>query len=67
MNTPAPRDARTDEAQSARQIFRIPLVLGVATAVGLVSALIGDGVWDALSWLALSAPLAAMAWAWRVR
>ena len=61
------RNVRTDGAQTASAIFRVPLLLGVATAVGLVSALVGDGAWDALSWLALAAPLAAAAWAWRVR
>ena len=39
-------------------LWRWPVVLGVATAFGLVSALVGDGVWDALSWLALGAPVA---------
>lgn len=67
MTTKHGRGARTDEAQTAAEIFRVPLLLGLATAVGLVSALVGDGVWDALSWLALAAPAAAVAWAWRAR
>ncbi|BCN36778.1 hypothetical protein HF896_00700 [Alicycliphilus denitrificans] len=67
MPTGPRRDARTDEAQTAAEIFRVPILLGLATAVGLVSALVGDGVWDALSWLALAAPAAAVAWAWRAR
>ncbi|AEB82527.1 hypothetical protein [Alicycliphilus denitrificans] len=63
------RDARTDEAQSAAEIFRVRILLGLVTAVGLVSALVGDGVWDPLSWLALAlaTPPAAVAWAWRAR
>ena len=48
-------------------IFRWPLLLGVLSLFGLISALVGDGVWDALSWLALAAPAAAVAWAWRAR
>jgi uncharacterized membrane protein YjjP (DUF1212 family) len=35
------------------RIFRWPLVIGVAGLVGLVSALIGDGWYDAVSWLLL--------------
>ena len=36
--------------QTNWRIFRWPLVIGVASLVGLVSALIGDGWYDALSW-----------------
>ncbi len=32
------------------RIFRWPLVIGIASLVGLVSALVGDGWYDALSW-----------------
>jgi cyanate permease len=39
-------------------------MLGIA---GLVSALTGDGWRDALSWLALAAPVAALIWAMRTR
>lgn len=35
-----------------------PLALGVATAVGLMAALIGDGVLDTLSWACLGGVLA---------
>jgi hypothetical protein len=52
--------------QSAGALWRWPIVLGVATAVGLLSALLGDAVWDTLSWIALGAPVAVAAWfAWR--
>lgn len=44
--------------QSLRQIFAIPTVLALLSAVGLVSALVGDGVWDVLSWLTLAVPIA---------
>ncbi|MCZ8014652.1 MAG: hypothetical protein O9274_03030 [Limnobacter sp.] len=30
-----------------------PIVVGFATAVGLVTALLGEGAWDYLSWLSL--------------
>ncbi|MDP1583814.1 MAG: hypothetical protein Q8M18_10360 [Bradyrhizobium sp.] len=39
------------------QIFAAPIVVGVLSVVGLVAALIGDGWWDALSWLSLTLPV----------
>jgi len=39
------------------QIFRAPLAVAAITAFGLLSALLGDGVWDALSWIALAVPV----------
>ncbi|MBB1607956.1 MULTISPECIES: hypothetical protein [unclassified Pseudomonas] len=39
------------------RVFRWPLALAVLSLVGLVSALVGDGPWDALSWFALGVPL----------
>lgn len=38
-----------------RRIFGIPAIIALASVVGLVSALIGDGVFDAISWMALGA------------
>jgi hypothetical protein len=39
-----------------------PLLLAVVTLVGLVSALLGDGVLDAVAWAGLGLPLALGAW-----
>ncbi len=39
-------------------VWRGPVILGAASACGLLSALLGDGAWDGLSWLALGAPVA---------
>lgn len=39
------------------QIFAIPLLIGMLSVVGLVSALVGDGIWDGLSWLLLFVPI----------
>jgi hypothetical protein len=39
------------------QIFAAPVVVGALSAVGLVAALVGDGWWDGLSWLALALPV----------
>ena len=38
-----------------------PIVLGVLTAFGLISALVGDGAYDAMSWIGLGVPLAVAA------
>ena len=43
--------------QTARQIWSAPIVLGIVITVGLVSALLADGVWDVISWVALAVPL----------
>ncbi len=41
-----------------RKVYGPALALAVITLYGLLSALFGDGVWDELSWVALSIPLA---------
>jgi len=47
-------------------IWRWPLVLAVLSLVGLVAALLADGPWDTLSWVALAVPVAVSAWhSWR--
>jgi len=47
----------TSRRQTLGQIFLIPAILAVVTLGGLVFALVEDGVWDAFSWVALSAPI----------
>lgn len=54
----------TTRHQTAAQIFLIPAIIAVVIAFGLVSALLGDGVWDALSWLALLLPVVVIAYYW---
>lgn len=44
------------------RIFGIPILLGLSSALGLLSALLGDGVWDMVSWFALGLPLAVVLW-----
>ena len=54
--------------RTMRQIFLWPMALGAMTVIGLVSALLADGVWDALSWAMLMAPVALGVWrGWLVR
>lgn len=40
-----------------RAVFRVPALIGAATLIGLLSALLANGVWDALSWTLLSVPV----------
>ncbi|UPJ50994.1 hypothetical protein IVB30_06410 [Bradyrhizobium sp. 200] len=42
--------------QTLRQIFAAPLAIGILSVVGLLAALIGDNVWDAVSWISLAIP-----------
>lgn len=54
-------------AQSLWEVFAAPLVMGVLSLIGLVSALAGDGVADWLSWVALAVPALTVVWAMRRR
>ena len=49
--------------QPLRTVFAAPVLLALASAIGLVSALAGDGVEDVVAWIGLALPLAAVAWA----
>ena len=44
--------------QTVGQILTVPAVLAVLSAGGLIFALVEDGIWDALSWVTLSIPIA---------
>lgn len=65
LSEPAERPA----SQAASPFLRLwgwPLLLGLLSASGLVSALVSDGWGDAWSWFALGLPVAVMAWyGWR--
>ena len=50
-----------------RAIFAVPTMLAVASIVGLVVALTGDGWRDAISWALLAIPVFAVGWAMRAR
>jgi hypothetical protein len=47
--------------------WRAPIVLGVLTASGLLSALVSDGIGDVWAWITLAAPLAVAVWCMRRR
>ena len=53
--------------RSVRAVFAVPAAIALISLVGLVSALTGDGVRNALSWIALAVPVGAVAWAMRAR
>ena len=45
------------------KVFGVPMGIGLLSAAGLLAALLGDGVWDSLSWVGLGVPAAIGAWA----
>ena len=47
--------------------FTLPLFIGITSIVGLLAALLGDGVYDAVSWLGLGLPVAAVIYAYAKR
>ncbi len=47
------------------QVFRWPLLVAALSLVGLVAALVGDGVYDLVSWVLLGGVLGVMVAAWR--
>lgn len=55
--------ARGKDWPALARTFAVPAVIAVASLVGLIAALLGDGAFDAVSWLALGVPLAVVAWA----
>ncbi|MGH8608339.1 MAG: hypothetical protein ACREX9_13265 [Gammaproteobacteria bacterium] len=46
------------ETQSGIRIWAAPITLGLVTTVGLIAALLADGIGDAVSWAALAIPVA---------
>jgi hypothetical protein len=44
------------------KLWGMPILLGLLTTIGLISALLGDGIWDILSAFALGIPVVAGLW-----
>lgn len=42
--------------------FALPTLIGLLSAAGLFSALLGDGCWDAVAWLGLGIPAVLGTW-----
>lgn len=49
------------------QVFRAPILVGAISLFGLVAALLGDGVWDAIGEAALASSVATTLWALATR
>lgn len=45
-----------------RRLYSIPSTLAVLSSIGLISALLADGFWDGVSWVALSIPAVVIIW-----
>lgn len=50
-----------------RSTWALPILIGLLSVVGLVSALTGDGLPDIIAWITLAVPVAAVGWAMRMR
>jgi hypothetical protein len=50
------------QSRPARRVYGIPVLLAVLTMFGLLAALLGQGPWHGLSWLALSIPIVLATW-----
>jgi hypothetical protein len=48
--------------QSLGDIFLVPAIIAVVSCAGLISALVGDDIWDVLSWMTLSVPVGVCVW-----
>jgi hypothetical protein len=46
-----------------RSTFFLPILIALASMIGLVSALTGDGWRDGLAWIGLAIPITAILWA----
>jgi hypothetical protein len=55
-------NVRSGRFRRTGRIFGAPVLIAVLTVFGLLAALLGEGRWHALAWLALSIPLVAIAW-----
>ena len=52
---------------STGRAYLLPAILAVASLIGLVSALVGDGLFNVVSWLILGGLLAVIIWALATR
>ncbi|MCF2493079.1 MULTISPECIES: hypothetical protein [Dyadobacter] len=44
------------------KVWGLPIIIGILSAIGLLSALTGDGFYDLLSWLTLGIPVVLAVW-----
>lgn len=48
--------------RSLSRVFIAPTIITIASLVGLIAALIGDGFLDVIGWIGLGAPVAVSLW-----
>ncbi len=48
--------------KTSRALWRAPIIMGVSSLIGLIVALLGDGVWDIVGWVGLGVPMLVMLW-----
>lgn len=44
------------------QIWGAPIALGLISTIGLITALVSNGIGDVMSWIALATPIAVVFW-----
>ncbi|WP_114394772.1 hypothetical protein [Oleisolibacter albus] len=64
---PAGRPNSLSRPAGLRTIFAMPALIAAVTLVGLVAALLGNGLLDLVSWAALLVPVAVIGWALLLR
>jgi hypothetical protein len=47
-------------------IWGWPILLAILTALGLLSALLGTGIWHWISWAAIAIPLIMIGYHWQI-
>ncbi|CAN5810546.1 hypothetical protein BH09PSE5_BH09PSE5_18840 [soil metagenome] len=52
----------TERHGFAWSLWGVPILMAVVSVIGLLSALLGDGAWDAVSWVGLGIPLVVCVW-----
>lgn len=49
--------ASTKHTVTFHRVWRIPFILALVTAFGLLAALLGRGIWHVAAWFALACPI----------
>jgi type IV secretory pathway TrbD component len=48
---------------TVRHLWGAPIAIALVSLIGLITALLGDGLNDWISWIGLSVPLVVLLWA----
>lgn len=54
-------------ATAYTRVWTAPILLGVTAAIGLIAALLSNGVGDYVAWVALAIPVVVVVWYARAR